>query len=93
MQLFSSPITTTTISVICRRWRYPNPDGEAGHMTPALLKDELVSFRTLKGYLPRVVTVHANPTMEGKITAELLKVAGELGCSITPGCEGMEFET
>lgn len=71
---------------------YENPAGEAGHMTPALLRDELVSFRALKGYLPRVIAVHMNPTMERDIVTELAAVARELECSITPGREGMELE-
>ena len=35
-----------------------------GHLTPELLKQELVTFRELKGYLPEVVAVHMNPAFE-----------------------------
>ncbi|MBI2836066.1 MAG: MBL fold metallo-hydrolase [Chloroflexi bacterium] len=71
---------------------YEKPAGEAAHMTPALLRDELMSFRALKGYLPRVVVVHMNPTIEKEIIDQLVGVARELECSITPGREGMELE-
>jgi len=62
-----------------------------GHLTPNLLKRELISFKEINGYLPDVVTVHMSPRMEGEIKAELLEVAGELDCRITPGYEGMEI--
>ena len=60
-----------------------------GHLTPALLKQELVSFRGVKGYLPRVVLVHMNPWLEKEIEAEIAGVAQELDNPITLGYEGM----
>jgi ribonuclease BN (tRNA processing enzyme) len=62
---------------------------ETGHMTPALLQEELQSFLKLKGYLPKIVTVHAKPTDEKKIAAELAVVARKLGAVIQPGYEDM----
>ncbi len=64
---------------------------EVGHLTPALLKKELESFRELKGYLPRVVTVHANPLDEKELEAELSVVAGILKIDIQLGREGMNI--
>ncbi|MFH1003498.1 MAG: MBL fold metallo-hydrolase [Chloroflexota bacterium] len=64
---------------------------EAGHMTPGLLQGELVTFREMKGYLPRVVTVHMNPRLEDEITAELAAVAAALHSPVAPGWEGMEL--
>lgn len=64
---------------------------ESGHLTPSLLKQELISFRELKGYLPQVVTGHMNPPLEEEIKAEIAAVAGELNSPITLGCEGMEI--
>lgn len=64
---------------------------ESGHLTPSLLKQELVTFRELKGYLPQVVVVHMNPKLEEEIEAEIAVVARELNNSITLGYEGMEF--
>lgn len=65
---------------------------EKGHLTPGLLKEELLDFNKLKGYLPDVVTVHMNPVLESEIENELAAVAGELGNSITLAYEGMEIE-
>lgn len=62
-----------------------------GHLTPVLLKEELVSFRNIRGYLPRVVAVHMSPALEDEIKVELAEAAGELGCDIRCGYEGMEI--
>ncbi len=65
---------------------------KAGHLTPRLLEEELLSFQSIKKYLPDVVTVHMSPAMEAAISRELRDVAGKLGGWITPGFEGMEIE-
>ncbi len=65
---------------------------EVGHLTPGLLKEELAYFRRVKGYLPRVITVHMSPGLEREIEAEIAAVAQELGSSITLGYEGMRIE-
>jgi phosphoribosyl 1,2-cyclic phosphodiesterase len=62
-----------------------------GHFTPHLLKEELTSFRELKGYLPQVVIVHMNPGLEEEIKAELATLAQSLGHPITPAHEGMQI--
>ncbi|MFC2005212.1 MBL fold metallo-hydrolase [Chloroflexota bacterium] len=64
---------------------------ESGHLTPSLLKQELIAFRQVKGYLPQVVTVHMSPGLEEEIRAEIAVIAGELNDSITLGYEGMEL--
>jgi ribonuclease BN (tRNA processing enzyme) len=64
---------------------------EAGHLTPEMLKSELVSFKKMKGYLPPVYTVHMNPFLEKDIEVELKQVERELGCKITMAKEGMEI--
>jgi ribonuclease BN (tRNA processing enzyme) len=64
---------------------------ELGHLTPELLKQELVIFRELKGYLPRVVAVHMNPGLEEEIEIEIAAVAKELDSPMTLGYEGMEL--
>ena len=64
---------------------------ESGHLTPSLLKQELISFRELKGYLPPVVVVHMNPALEKEIEAEIAVVAKALNNSITLAYEGMQF--
>jgi len=69
----------------------PNKFEETGHLTPNLLKRELIAFQRIKGYLPEVVTVHMNPSYEDEIRAELAVVAEELNSPVTVGYEGMEI--
>jgi len=66
---------------------------ETSHLTPELLKEELLSFRQIKGYLPRIITVHMFPqsTETGLIESELMHVAAALQTSIVPGHEGMQI--
>jgi len=62
-----------------------------GHLTPSLLKQELVSFRELKGYLPQVVVVHINPGLEKQLKAEIAVVSKDLNHPISVGYEGMQI--
>jgi ribonuclease BN (tRNA processing enzyme) len=62
-----------------------------GHLTPSLLKQELIGFRELKGYLPEIALVHMNPGLEKEIAAEVAGVAKALDCSINLAYEGMEL--
>ncbi|MFC2035411.1 MBL fold metallo-hydrolase [Chloroflexota bacterium] len=64
---------------------------ESRHLTPSLLKQELTVFRELKGYLPRVVTIHMSPSLEEEIRTQIAVVAKDLNCSITLGYEGMRL--
>jgi phosphoribosyl 1,2-cyclic phosphodiesterase len=65
---------------------------ESKHLTPELLKEELIEFRKIRGYLPRIITVHMNPSLEAEIAAELKKVARQLGCDISLAREGLEIQ-
>ena len=65
---------------------------KAGHLTPMLLKDELLNFQERKGYLPSVYTVHMNPFAEDTIRVELAEIAHTLNCRITPAHEGLEID-
>jgi len=65
---------------------------QAGHLTPGLLKQELINFRKLKGYLPPVITVHMNPKLEKEIEDEIAAVAGDLGSPINLAYEGMQLD-
>ena len=72
---------------------FSNPPKKSSHLTPALLKEELISFHKIKGYLPKIITVHMfpqNPEKE-QIEAELKRVAAELNTTIIPGYEGMQI--
>ena len=71
--------------------RYDEFAKESGHLTPGLLKQELISFRELKGYLPQIVLVHMNPGLEEEIKAEIAAVANDLNNPITLGYEGMQL--
>ena len=65
---------------------------ESGHLTPSLLKQELTSFREIKGYLPRVIAVHMDPSLEKEIETEISAVAQTLNNPITLAYEGMQLE-
>ena len=69
--------------------RYIEFARETRHLTPSLLKQELASFRELKGYLPPVAVVHMNPRQEKEIRAEIDAVAKSLNSPITLAHEGM----
>ncbi|MFH0913938.1 MAG: MBL fold metallo-hydrolase [Chloroflexota bacterium] len=71
--------------------RYADSAKESHHLTPALLQEELVRFREMKGYLPRVAVVHMNPRLEGEIAGELDQVAHTLHNPVTLAHEGMEL--
>lgn len=62
---------------------------EKNHMTPGLLKEELLDFKKLKGYLPEVAVVHMNPTLQAELITELEEVATALGCRIAIASEGL----
>jgi ribonuclease BN (tRNA processing enzyme) len=59
------------------------------HLSPQLLRTELVGFRKLKGYIPRTVLIHLDQAHESTVAAEVAEIARELGASITLGREGM----
>jgi len=66
---------------------------ETSHLTPELLKEEMLSFRRIKGYLPKIITVHMFPQIAetGLIESELMHVAAALQASIVTGHEGMQI--
>jgi ribonuclease BN (tRNA processing enzyme) len=63
----------------------------AKHLTPALLKRELESFKEVRGHLPQVVAIHMTPDFEEEVSAEVAAVARELDCPIPLAYEGMEI--
>lgn len=64
---------------------------ESMHLTPLLLKEELLTFRELKGYLPRVLAIHMNPFIEKEIETEIAALAEELKTPIALAHEGMQL--
>ncbi|MFC2003872.1 MBL fold metallo-hydrolase [Chloroflexota bacterium] len=71
--------------------QYEDFGRESGHLTPSLLKQELLKFQETKGYLPQTVLVHMNPALEKEIAAEISAVAESLGGQITLAYEGMQI--
>jgi ribonuclease BN (tRNA processing enzyme) len=72
---------------------YINSAKEVSHLTPTLLKEEITSFRKIKGYLPKIISVHMFPQSPEKelIEAELKSITAELNTPIIPGYEGMQI--
>ena len=56
-----------------------------------MLKEELVQFRQIKGYFPRVVVIHIPPTFQKEVEQEVKTVARELKIGIDIGYEGMKI--
>ena len=73
----------------------PNKYGDwlkkAGHLCAGFLKEELIQFRQLKGYLPRVIVIHIGNPYEQEIKEEVAQVAQELEADISLGYEDMKI--
>jgi phosphoribosyl 1,2-cyclic phosphodiesterase len=73
----------------------PNKYGDwlkkAGHLCAGFLKEELIQFRRLKGYLPRVIVIHIGNPYEQEIKEEVAQVAQELEADISLGYEDMKI--
>ena len=63
-----------------------------GHLTPNLLKAELVEAIGEGLTVPRIVIVHRDPRHEDDIVQELGRVTSELGVELTAAQEGMTLE-
>jgi ribonuclease BN (tRNA processing enzyme) len=64
---------------------------KAGHLCATFLEEELIQFRRLKGYLPRVIVVHIGNPYEQEIKEEVAQVAQELEADISLGYEDMKI--
>jgi ribonuclease BN (tRNA processing enzyme) len=62
-----------------------------GHLSAQLLKEELIQFRQIKGYLPRVVAVHIPVLHQKEVKREIGDVAKELRIEIDVGYDGMKI--
>jgi ribonuclease BN (tRNA processing enzyme) len=62
-----------------------------GHMSAQLLKEELIQFRQIRGYLPHVVVVHLPPQYQKEVEQEVGDVSRELGAGIDIGYEDMKI--
>jgi ribonuclease BN (tRNA processing enzyme) len=72
----------------------PNKYGDwlkkAGHFCAEFLKEELLQFRRIKGYLPRIIIIHLGNPYEEEIEREVAQVAQELEADISLGHEDMK---
>jgi len=72
----------------------PNKYGDwlktAGHLCAGFLREELIQFRQLKGYLPRVIVIHIGNPYEQEIKEEVAQVAQELEADMSLGYEDMK---
>jgi hypothetical protein len=64
---------------------------KAGHLYPRLLEEELIQFRRLKGYLPRIIGIHIGNPYEQEIKEEVAQVAQELNADTSLGYEDMKI--
>ena len=71
--------------------RYREFAATAGHLTPGLLQDELIKFRQVKGYLPRIIAVHMDPALEKEIGEEIQVVSEAINTPITVAHEDMQL--
>ena len=68
-----------------------NAAKDAGHLCPEMLTEELIEFRRVNKYLPRVTVIHVSPQHEPEIEREVREVAKLLGASIDIAHEGEEL--
>jgi ribonuclease BN (tRNA processing enzyme) len=62
---------------------------ESLHLTPSLLREELLLFRKVHNTIPRVLIVHQSPYYEAEIAKEVELMAKDIDADITMGQEGM----
>lgn len=62
-----------------------------GHLSARLLNEELIQFRQVKGYLPRVVVIHIPSQFQMEVVQEVKNVGMELGINIDIGHEDMRI--
>ncbi len=71
--------------------RYDEFAKRTGHLTPNLLHEELITFRELKGYLPQIIAVHMDATLEPEIKNEIAAIAEALDTSVMLAHENMQL--
>lgn len=62
-----------------------------GHLSARLLKEELVQFHQIKGYLPRVLVIHIPSYFQRQVEQEIQEVRQELEADIDIGYEDMRI--
>ena len=64
----------------------------SGHLTPSILKKELLHFQKVNNHMPKVIVTHLNPPWETQIREELQHVAEDLQLDISVAKEDDEFQ-
>ena len=93
---------------LSRCWKVSNPDvlltevtfGNSnldiaklsGHLTPSILKKELLEFQRVNKRMPSVIVTHLNPSWEIQIREELKHVAEDLEIDLAIAKEDDEFQ-
>ena len=62
----------------------------SGHLTPRLLRNQLLELVRKSVRLPRIVPVHLSMTERDEVTQELESVSSELGIDLVPGYTDMQ---
>ena len=60
-----------------------------GHLTPALLREQIIEALTAGLSVPRMVAVHISVPGQEQVIKELKSVAAELRIDLSPGFEEM----
>ncbi len=63
----------------------------AGHLCPEMLEEELIEFRRVNKYMPKVTAIHLSPQHESEIEGEVKEIAESLGIPINIAHEGEEL--
>jgi len=63
-----------------------------GHLTPAMLVEELNEFRCIRSYLPRIIITHIPTVFEEEMRAELDAAGKQLEMELEVGYEGLTIE-
>jgi phosphoribosyl 1,2-cyclic phosphodiesterase len=71
--------------------KYEDRLKKAGHLCAGLLMEELIGFRQVKGYLPRIIVIHIGNLFEQEIKEEVAQVAQKLESDISLGYEDMKI--
>lgn len=62
-----------------------------GHLSAQLLKEELIQFCQIKGFLPRVVVIHTPLHFRREVEQEVKEIGRQLGISIDVAYENMRI--
>lgn len=71
--------------------KFENYAKDSNHLCPLLLKNELLLFKKINKYLPRVIAIHLSPVYELAIKNELSEISGDLNHPIEISTEGQKI--